>query len=194
MTSESQFTSVQWDRDDQDPMTSAFPDPIAEETNNIEQNIPGDELEESASSSHFHEQTPAPPEPTNDAKEDPKSFTTTTEVTSPTRDTDAAQKPFVTYLVTTVTNDPSIIRLCLTLKKVSEDNDMQSVAVRRRYGDFKFLHECLTADYPQHLVPPLPSKLNFKYLTGDTFHEEFITKRLQSLNRFIHYTNQHQYL
>ncbi|RLV87625.1 Sorting nexin-4 [Meyerozyma sp. JA9] len=205
MTSESQFTSVQWDRDDQDPTTNAFPDPIAEESNNPDQHTSGNESEKSASTGHFHEQPSAPPEPAIEAKQEPKSFTTTTEVTSPARDTDAAQKPFVTYLVTTATNDPSIIRMCSTLKKPSPnqddttpegsvDNLVQVVAVRRRYGDFKFLYECLSADYPQHLVPPLPSKSNFKYLTGDTFHEEFITKRLQSLNRFVHYINQHQYL
>lgn len=146
-------------------------------------------------------------------------YKTTTEVTLPKRDTDAAQKPFVTYLVTTVTNDPTIVRLCLVLVKVDNESTMdsendevtnkeaisskddtgaepalQKVAVRRRYGDFKFLHDCLVADYPQHLVPPLPSKLNFKYLTGDTFHDEFITKRLLSLDRFIHYINQHPHL
>lgn len=113
-----------------------------------------------------------------------------TSVTEPQREMDSASKPYISYLLTTVTDSKSIARL--SSKEVGEDNII--VSIRRRYGDFKFLYDCLCNDYPQYLIPPLPSKLNFKYLTGDTFLTEFVHKRLNSLNRFVRFISQHKSL
>lgn len=110
-------------------------------------------------------------------------------ISDPIRDIDQASKPFISYLITTTSNNPSLIKLT-TLK---DETDIK-ISVRRRYGDFRNLYHCLTNDFPAVLIPPLPSKLNLKYLTGDTFSQEFVHKRLNSLNRFIKFINNHKYL
>ncbi|CAH2355515.1 sorting nexin-4 [[Candida] railenensis] len=128
-------------------------------------------------------------------------YSINTSVTEPQREMDSNGKPFIAYLLTTVTDSPSIAKL--SNKKVApssgahEGNSIAGkivVNIRRRYGDFKFLYDCLCNDYPQLLIPPLPSKSNFKYLTGDTFSTEFVHKRLNSLNRFIKFIAQHKIL
>lgn len=113
-------------------------------------------------------------------------------VTSPIRDLDTSSKPFISYLITTTTNHPSVLKL--TSHKKSDGSESITIKIRRRYGDFRFLHQCLNNDFPTLLIPPIPSKLNFKYLTGDTFSTEFVHKRLHSLNRFIKFILQHKYL
>lgn len=120
------------------------------------------------------------------------SHTVDSSVTSPIRDLDSASKPFISYQITTTTNHPSVIKLSSI--KPTEPNSAMTIKVRRRYGDFRFLHDCLSNDYPQILVPPLPSKLNFKYLTGDTFSTAFVHKRLHSLDRFVKYITNHSIL
>lgn len=110
-------------------------------------------------------------------------------ISEPIRDIDQASKPFISYLITTETNNPSIIKLSNT-----KDKDSIKITCRRRYGDFRNLYHCLTNDFPTVLIPPLPSKLNLKYLTGDTFSSEFVHKRLNSLNRCIKFINTHKYL
>ncbi|ODV77128.1 uncharacterized protein CANTADRAFT_8278 [Suhomyces tanzawaensis NRRL Y-17324] len=110
-------------------------------------------------------------------------------VTTPIRDVDASSKPFISYLLATTTDHPAVLKLS-TLKK----DPSATIKVRRRYGDFRILHDCLTNDYPTLLIPPMPSKLSFKYLTGDTFSTEFVHKRLHSLDRFVKFILQHKYL
>ncbi|EGV65849.1 hypothetical protein CANTEDRAFT_101839 [Yamadazyma tenuis ATCC 10573] len=110
-------------------------------------------------------------------------------VSEPIRDVDQSSKPFISYLVTTETDNPSLIKLTT---KVTETQI--KVSVRRRYGDFRNLYHCLNNDFPFLLIPPLPSKSNLKYLTGDTFSQEFVHKRLNSLNRFIKFINGHKIL
>lgn len=116
-----------------------------------------------------------------------------TSVTHPNRDLDAASKPFISYLVTTTTNNPSILKLTKD-KKPKDGEEYLSFSVRRRYGDFRYLYESLSNDFPTVMIPPLPSKLNFKYLTGDTFSSEFVHKRLHSLDRFVRFILQHKIL
>ncbi|RCK66845.1 Sorting nexin-4 [Candida viswanathii] len=116
-----------------------------------------------------------------------------TSVTHPNRDLDAASKPFISYLVTTTTNNPSILKLTKE-KKPKDGEDYLTFSVRRRYGDFRYLYESLSNDFPTVMIPPLPSKLNFKYLTGDTFSSEFVHKRLHSLDRFVRFILQHKIL
>lgn len=110
-------------------------------------------------------------------------------VSHPLSDRDGNAKLFISYLITTTTDHPSIKKL-LGLKEEGK----VAIKIRRRYGDFRFLHDCLATDFPQVLVPPLPPKLNFKYLTGDTFSTAFVHKRLHSLDRFMCYLAQHKTL
>lgn len=119
-------------------------------------------------------------------------YTISSRVTTPTRDLDTASKPFISYLITTTTDHPQIKKLCG--KTDLTDEESITVETRRRYGDFRFLHSCLVNDYPGVMTPPLPSKLNFKYLTGDTFSTDFVHKRLHSLDRFVKFILNHKTL
>lgn len=110
-------------------------------------------------------------------------------VSNPVSDRDSNAKSFISYLITTKTNDPLILRLV-----GSKSTDVTTIKVRRRYGDFRFLHNILVNDFPQQFVPPLPPKLNIKYLTGDTFSTSFVRKRLNSLDRFASFLAQHSVL
>ncbi|KAF8000289.1 hypothetical protein HF325_005218 [Metschnikowia pulcherrima] len=116
-------------------------------------------------------------------------YTISLRVSNPISDRDGNSKPFISYLVTSDTNHPEILRLL-----ANNSSEKTTVKVRRRYGDFRFLHDCLVSDFPQLLVPPLPAKLNFKYLTGDTFSTAFVHKRLNSLDRFVTFICQHKLL
>ncbi|KAG7662724.1 SNX4 [[Candida] subhashii] len=116
-----------------------------------------------------------------------------TSVSNPSRDLDAASKPFISYLVTTTTDHPSVLKLS-NEKKPNEGEKYLTFSVRRRYGDFRYLYESLNNDFPTVMIPPLPSKSNFKYLTGDTFSSSFVNKRLHSLDRFIRFILQHRVL
>ncbi|KAF3986284.1 hypothetical protein FT663_04873 [Candidozyma haemuli var. vulneris] len=119
-------------------------------------------------------------------------FTIDSSVSHPISDKDASAKQFISYLITTTTDHPSVTKLSSV--KSDEGSETVTVKIRRRYGDFRFLHNCLINDFPQSLVPPLPPKSNFKYLTGDTFSTAFVHKRLHSLNTFIRFICQHRYL
>lgn len=119
-------------------------------------------------------------------------YTIDSSVVSPFRDLDSSSKPYISYQVSTTTNHPSVLKLLSS--KPSEQGLSITCKIRRRYGDFRFLHDCLSNDYPQLLVPPLPSKLNFKYLTGDTFSTSFVHKRLHSLDRFVKFITHHSIL
>lgn len=111
-------------------------------------------------------------------------------VSQPLSDRDGNSKSYISYLITTDSNHPEVKRL----SDSASDKDEVTVKVRRRYGDFRFLHDCLTSDFPYLLVPPLPAKLNFKYLTGDTFSTAFVHKRLNSLDRFVAFICSHKLL
>lgn len=113
-------------------------------------------------------------------------------VSHPLSDRDANAKQFISYLITTTTDHPLVLKLSSV--KPEKDSLTVKVKIRRRYGDFRFLHNCLINDFPQSLIPPLPPKLNFKYLTGDTFSTAFVHKRLHSLDTFIRFICQHRYL
>lgn len=111
-------------------------------------------------------------------------------VSQPLSDRDGNSKSYISYLITTESNHPEVKRLSVA----GDAKDEVTVKVRRRYGDFRFLHDCLTSDFPYLLVPPLPAKLNFKYLTGDTFSTAFVHKRLNSLDRFVAFICSHKLL
>lgn len=119
-------------------------------------------------------------------------YTIDLEVSQPISDRDGNAKQFISYLITTTTNHPLVLKLSTI--KPEEGRDTITVKIRRRYGDFRFLHNCLINDFPLALVPPLPPKSNFKYFTGDTFSTSFVHKRLHSLNTFLKFICQHRYL
>lgn len=122
-------------------------------------------------------------------------YSITLHASHPISDRDGNSKSFISYLVTTSTDHPDIKKLSAGKPESSEnDGEIITVKVRRRYGDFRFLHDCLVNDFPQLLVPPLPPKLNFKYLTGDTFSTLFVHKRLHSLDRFLQFISLHKLL
>lgn len=122
-------------------------------------------------------------------------YSITLHASHPISDRDGNSKSYISYLVTTSTNHPDIKKLSGGKPESTETaGDMITVKVRRRYGDFRFLHDCLINDFPQLLVPPLPPKLNFKYLTGDTFSTLFVHKRLHSLDRFLQFISLHKLL
>lgn len=223
MSNEDQFTSVQWDRDDMadqsvnpDPKPNTIieedaagedddndgsppetpeqtvqePEEREEETVNEVVPEPQPHVEDTKSHDTNDEPTAtSPPEVEPNLFEE---YSIEANVTAPIRDLDTSSKPFISYLITTTTNHPSVLKL--TSHKKAEAADSVTIKIRRRYGDFRFLHQCLNNDFPTVLIPPIPSKLNFKYLTGDTFSTEFVHKRLHSLNRFIKFIYQHKYL
>ena len=59
------------------------------------------------------------------------------------------------------------------------------VQVRRRFQDFISLHQLMTEEYPQLIIPPLPNKHRMEYVVGDRFGEEFLLKRQQGLQIFM---------
>ena len=54
------------------------------------------------------------------------------------------------------------------------------IKVRKRYSDFEWLRNILSIIYPHVTIPPMPKK-NF----SSRFNEEFINKRLRSLEKFL---------
>jgi sorting nexin-4 len=235
MSSEDQFTSVQWDRGETElakehaavsqpnaieeddevdhgeelPVAATrLPDADADPSNSLlvsgrdseadSHHLGGHNQADEVSVSSLSSKQRAPR--ATECSDSDTHYRLTITVTDPQREMDTALKPYMSYLVTTITSNPSIIRLSRTKSDAAatqQDADPGAdvvVKIRRRYGDFKFLYDCLCNDFPQVLVPPLPSKLNFKYLTGDTFSKEFVHKRLNSLNRFIKFISQHETL
>ena len=55
-----------------------------------------------------------------------------------------------------------------------------NIKVRKRYSDFEWLRNILCIIYPNVTIPPMPKK-NF----SSRFNEEFINKRLRSLEKFL---------
>lgn len=234
MSSDDQFTSIQWDRDDLETQKDTKVDKQETITEDDEQNN-NDNEDKDATLAESNEQEETVNNNGDNDNEDPTdsmilsksgeedvdkntahnsdgdnpaaeiidnnsltpqtqndAFLIEVEVTSPLRDLDSSSKPYISYLLTTTTNHPSVIRLASTKKE--QDNGKTEIKARRRYGDFRFLYDCLSNDYPQAMMPPLPSKLNFKYLTGDTFSTEFVHKRLHSLDRFVRFITTHKVL
>lgn len=223
LNAEDQFTSVEWERDDfgginnaktEAPATIAEDEEDDEHVENSEENIGDTNEDKKSSESLSHElditneastsirsiqSKGEEPKEQNEENSPQENISETNEiyhikasVSSPTKGVDEASKPYISYLIETTTDDPSILKLAD--KKPDNDQKEATIRVRRRYGDFRLLHHCLTNDHPQVLVPPLPSKLNFKYLTGDTFSSEFVNKRLYSLDRFLKFIALHKVL
>lgn len=223
MNPDDQFTSIQWDRegvDKQDTKGNGDEegiDALVEQENASTHDEPNDNSgSEEEISNSAHEQTKdleTIKEQTEEVKDKkgtdsylerllPQAAASSPEdlsdkyvlnltVSTPLRDLDASSKPYISYLITTETDNPSIKKLA---GKSTDSDEVVHLKVRRRYGDFKILRDCLANDYPQVLIPPLPSKLNFKYLTGDTFSTEFVHKRSNSLHRFLSFIVGHKIL
>lgn len=220
MNNDDQFTSVQWDRDEETSKPVTNDDTIEEmdepgEDNDVslDKESPKDDSKATDLNGEFNtmndddEETNAGDsdnitenlsnrgnegtysKPNDGSNEFFEKYFIDANVSDPIRDIDQSSKPYISYFITTKTDNPSIIDL-----STQKGKDNITLSVRRRYGDFRNLYHCLTNDFPQVLIPPLPSKLNLKYLTGDTFGQEFVHKRLNSLNRFIKFINNHKVL
>ncbi|KAF9585363.1 intercellular trafficking and secretion [Lunasporangiospora selenospora] len=84
---------------------------------------------------------------------------------------EGGSKEYISYKVVTKTDSP--------------DFGSPDVTVFRRFQDFVWLHAVLSRDYPSAVIPPLPDKQRMRYVRGDRFSEDFITKRRDSLERFL---------
>ena len=60
-----------------------------------------------------------------------------------------------------------------------------SYKVRRRYSDFGWLRTALQNHFPADLIPPIPKRNN--RFGVDPFGEQFVSKRLRGLERFLNY-------
>lgn len=204
-------SSVQLNHEDQEPQSTANDDQEATKmVSHDESTAAGEspqqlheapvleEADQKLQPESFHQSQQPQPEATRNSMDQRRmeeqflKYSIKLHVSHPISDRDGNSKSFISYLITTSTDHPDVIKL-LTLKP-DGDSTTVTVKVRRRYGDFRFLHDCLVNDFPQLLVPPLPPKLNFKYLTGDTFSTLFVHKRLHSLDRFLLFISHHKLL
>ncbi|KAF9979406.1 intercellular trafficking and secretion [Modicella reniformis] len=88
-------------------------------------------------------------------------------VTDPIKEDDN----FISYMVNTKTTMPSF--------------SGTSVSVRRRFQDFRWLHNALSRVSPERVLPPLPDKHRLGYVRGDRFSRDFVEKRRASLERYL---------
>jgi sorting nexin-4 len=94
---------------------------------------------------------------------------TSPQITEPLKHGEGSQS-FISYLVT---------------HQPSSTSTSTKIQVRRRFQDFILLHQSLLEQYPQCIIPPLPSKHRIEYVTGDRFSTDFIQKRIISLQSFL---------
>lgn len=78
---------------------------------------------------------------------------------------------YVTYRISTKTDSRT-------------DYPHKEYVIRRRYNDFLWLRQNIAAEYPDRIVPPLPAKHT---ILGqlDRYSKEFVTCRMQLLERFL---------
>ncbi|PLW52883.1 hypothetical protein PCANC_08725 [Puccinia coronata f. sp. avenae] len=93
------------------------------------------------------------------------------QVKLPVRELEGTKDSFVSYLVSAQTDLPIY--------------QSKNPSARRRFQDFVFLHDHLIKDFPASVVPPLPDKSRFKYVTGDRFSPDFVERRRSGLERFM---------
>lgn len=101
-------------------------------------------------------------------------------VTDPQKEQEGSQNAYISYLITTESNNPTF--------------ESTEFHVRRRFSDFHFLYTMLYLENPTVAVPPLPDKARLEYLKGDRFGLEFTLKRAGSLNRFLDRISNHPIL
>ncbi|KAM3586565.1 intercellular trafficking and secretion, variant 2 [Umbelopsis sp. WA50703] len=92
-------------------------------------------------------------------------------VSDPEKESDGHQSTYMSYLITS-----------------------DIATVRRRFQDFVWLYNVLTANYPACFVPSLPEKHRMEYVRGDRFAEDFVEKRRASLQTFIERLGRHPIL
>lgn len=84
---------------------------------------------------------------------------------------------YVSYQISTKTEDPAY--------HDGKPNMNNIIVVHRRYSDLLLLHDVLANDYPTCIIPPLPDKKVFQYISGDRFSQKFTQKRSHSLQNFL---------
>ena len=88
---------------------------------------------------------------------------------------------YVTYQVSTKTNNPSYLKN----HGVNKNRSDEIIVVHRRFSDLQLLYNILSNDHPTCIVPPLPDKKVFQYIAGDRFGTSFTQKRCRSLQNFL---------
>ncbi|KAI8354516.1 lipid binding protein [Mortierella sp. GBAus27b] len=88
-------------------------------------------------------------------------------VTDPTKEEDS----YISYQVNTKTK--------------MRGYSSESISVRRRYQDFRWLYNALSRVHAERVLPPLPDKYRLGYVRGDRFSREFVEKRRAGLERFL---------
>lgn len=197
---EDQFTSVQWD--EETPWDTEFHKEHTLEQNQEESQLlgpglidDGEDVEEEEPVAPVEQAEPVEPvEPVESSQ---------SEVTQ--------QLPLVNETIQLTTSKPTF-NLSIKIQnpktihegsnvytqyevKIESDNPkLKNGVIFRRYSDFDFLFQCLSLDFPTLLVPPLPNKKRLEYIKGGRFTEEFIFKRLNSLNLFINRVINHPIL
>ncbi|CDK29328.1 unnamed protein product [Kuraishia capsulata CBS 1993] len=185
-----QFTSVQWDRDEQSDSKLHTEMPIPEDEDSDTNSHTGSAVlpdeasndDDTALNPHKAEVglvTDGSANGTQSATTEPDSIFIDTVVSTPVTEYDG-QNYFISYLVETKSNNPAF--------------KSKSFSTRRRFSDFNFLYVCLTSDLPTCIIPPLPNKERLEYLKGGRFAEHFTAKRSSSLNTFLSRISKHPVL
>eukprot|EP00835_Amoeboradix_gromovi_P001343 NODE_59_length_25653_cov_0.289622.p9 type:complete len:351 gc:universal NODE_59_length_25653_cov_0.289622:7904-6852(-) len=82
---------------------------------------------------------------------------------------------FVSYALTAVTDQGTLTR-------------------RVRFSELVAFHDLLFKAYPHLILPPLPSKEFYEYVSGDRFSMQFIEKRRSAIKRYLDRLSRHEYL
>lgn len=102
----------------------------------------------------------------------------------------SSSSSYITYQVSTKTNNPRFHQYFHKSDDGDNDSD-QIIVVHRRYSDFFILHQILSNDNPTCIIPPLPDKKFFNYISGDRFSHSFTQKRCHSLQNFLQRISKH---
>ncbi|PVV05231.1 hypothetical protein BB560_000248 [Smittium megazygosporum] len=96
------------------------------------------------------------------------------EISEPRKEAEGSSNPYISFLVCTTKTD--------TISKTTT-----KIKRRRRYKDFVWLYNNLSSTYTSVAVPELPgrSRLGIEYISGNRFNSDFVSRRKESLERFI---------
>ncbi|PHZ16749.1 uncharacterized protein RHIMIDRAFT_65625 [Rhizopus microsporus ATCC 52813] len=117
-----------------------------------------------------------------------------------TEQTEPAEPPFKAEPMTIRVEDPqkspngSFITYRLFTMTCLEHYSTNNRPVRRRFRDFVWLHNALSAEFPTCIIPPLPEKHRLKFIKGDRFDPQFIEQRRLGLQWFMDRIARHPYL
>ncbi|KAI8810240.1 hypothetical protein BJ742DRAFT_801127 [Cladochytrium replicatum] len=111
----------------------------------------------------------------------------------------APQIPIASQLINIVVGEPqkhgegasAYVSYQVSTKTILESFRNPEMSVRRRFQDFDWLHQQLTEELPDAILPPLPDKHRMEYITGDRFSNEFIERRRMLLELYLQRLTRH---